>query len=150
MVSILFDVIKFLLIYRHLQNTYWFKRGAGSVTRSTIERPSHCPTSLKRATQKAPRQCKYINSIIGNNWRINWSQYGLYIKYTTRSVLCCFVLDLPRNLRSSSIVKTKAYKNAFYICMPTQVQHFGMLSLRRTLQMYESFRRAGSSGSQNI
>lgn len=26
MVSILFDVIKFLLIYRHLQNTYWFKR----------------------------------------------------------------------------------------------------------------------------
>ena len=27
MVSILFDVIKFLLIYRHLQNTYWFRRG---------------------------------------------------------------------------------------------------------------------------
>ena len=26
MVSILFDVIKFLLIYRHLQNTYWFRR----------------------------------------------------------------------------------------------------------------------------
>lgn len=28
MVSILFDVIKFLLIYRYLQNTYWFKRGS--------------------------------------------------------------------------------------------------------------------------
>lgn len=26
MVSILFDVIKLLLIYRHLQNTYWFIR----------------------------------------------------------------------------------------------------------------------------
>ena len=26
----------------------------------------------------------------------------------------CFVLDLSMNLRSSSIAKTKAYKNAFY------------------------------------
>ena len=28
MVSILLDIIKFLLIYRYLQNAYWFKRGA--------------------------------------------------------------------------------------------------------------------------
>ncbi len=28
MVSFVFDTIKFLLIYRHLQNIYWFKRGA--------------------------------------------------------------------------------------------------------------------------
>ena len=28
MVSYLVDIIKFLLIYRHLQNTYWFKGGA--------------------------------------------------------------------------------------------------------------------------
>lgn len=27
MVSIHLDIIKFLLIYRYLQNTYWFKRG---------------------------------------------------------------------------------------------------------------------------
>ena len=27
MVSILLDIIKFLLIYRYLQNAYWFKRG---------------------------------------------------------------------------------------------------------------------------
>ena len=35
MVSIYLDTVKFLLIYRYLQNTYWFKRGADSVTRST-------------------------------------------------------------------------------------------------------------------
>ena len=29
------DIVKFLLIYRYLQNAYWFKRGAYSVTRST-------------------------------------------------------------------------------------------------------------------
>jgi len=28
MVSFTLDAIKFLLIYRHLQNTYWFKRGS--------------------------------------------------------------------------------------------------------------------------
>ena len=28
MVSFALDTVKFLLIYRHLQNTYWFKRGA--------------------------------------------------------------------------------------------------------------------------
>ena len=28
MVSIHLDIIKFLLIYRHLQNTYWFQRDA--------------------------------------------------------------------------------------------------------------------------
>ena len=27
MVLFMFDTIKFLLIYRYLQNTYWFKRG---------------------------------------------------------------------------------------------------------------------------
>lgn len=27
MVSFTLDAVKFLLIYRHLQNTYWFKRG---------------------------------------------------------------------------------------------------------------------------
>ena len=27
MVSFTLDAVKFLLIYRYLQNTYWFKRG---------------------------------------------------------------------------------------------------------------------------
>ena len=27
MVSFMLNVVKFLLIYRHLQNTYWFKSG---------------------------------------------------------------------------------------------------------------------------
>lgn len=31
MVSIHLDIIKFLLIYRYLQNTYWFKGGNGRV-----------------------------------------------------------------------------------------------------------------------
>ena len=30
MVSILLDIIKFLLIYRYLQNAYWFKSGTGT------------------------------------------------------------------------------------------------------------------------
>ena len=28
MVSFALDTVKFLLIYRHLQNTYWFNRGS--------------------------------------------------------------------------------------------------------------------------
>ena len=32
----------------------------------------------------------------------------------------CFVLDLSLNLRDSYSVKTKAYKNAFTICMSAQ------------------------------
>lgn len=31
MVSFTLDVARFLLIYRYLQNTYWFKRGASPV-----------------------------------------------------------------------------------------------------------------------
>lgn len=30
MVSFTLDAVKFLLIYRYLQNTYWFKRGINS------------------------------------------------------------------------------------------------------------------------
>ena len=29
-------------------------------------RPSHCPVRPKRATPKAPRQCKYIESTLNN------------------------------------------------------------------------------------
>ena len=49
MVSILFDVIKSLLIYRHLQNTYWFKRG----NRSSSVPPSEAfalPDTVEQTT----------------------------------------------------------------------------------------------------
>ena len=36
MVSSTLNAIKFLLIYRDLQNTYWFKRGNSLVTRPTL------------------------------------------------------------------------------------------------------------------
>ena len=35
MVSFTLDAVKFLLIYRYLQNAYWFKRGASPAARST-------------------------------------------------------------------------------------------------------------------
>lgn len=40
MVSIQLGIIKFLLIYRYLQNAYWFKRGILTVTRPTSEASS--------------------------------------------------------------------------------------------------------------
>lgn len=37
MVSFTLYAVKFLLIYRHLQNTYWFKRGARLMLASRSE-----------------------------------------------------------------------------------------------------------------
>ena len=42
MVSFTLYTVKFLLIYIHLQNTYWFKRSQTDA-RFTFRRPSHCP-----------------------------------------------------------------------------------------------------------
>lgn len=50
------------------------KTWSQSVTRSTIRRPSHCPVSPKRATPKAPRMCKYINTLFATNAKCNRSQ----------------------------------------------------------------------------
>ena len=36
MVSFTLDAVKFLLIYRYLQNAYWFKRGAIAYTKSEV------------------------------------------------------------------------------------------------------------------
>ncbi len=53
---------------------------------------------------------------------------------------CCFVFDLSvGKLRSSLNVKTKAYKNAFIICMSHPItvhQDFGMV---QTSQKYNYF-----------
>ena len=59
MVSILLDIIKFLLIYRYLQNAYWFKRGASPLPVPRVKAFA-LPCKSKRATLKAPRRCKYI------------------------------------------------------------------------------------------
>ena len=55
-------------------------------------RPSHCPVRPKRATPKAPRQCKYIDSTIEINRWNDWSQWGLYIIHLMRRSRC-FVFD---------------------------------------------------------
>ena len=46
MVSFTLDAVKFLLIYRHLQNTYWFKREIRTALISLF-RPSNLPTNVK-------------------------------------------------------------------------------------------------------
>lgn len=51
MVSFTLDAVKFLLIYRYLQNTYWFKRET-VVTRPTL-RGSGMPITVERATSRA-------------------------------------------------------------------------------------------------
>lgn len=43
MVSFMLNVVKFLLIYRHLQNTYWFKRGIYySANQACVQEDSFC------------------------------------------------------------------------------------------------------------
>ena len=54
MVSILFDVIKFLLIYRHLQNTYWFIREISEIR----VRPSQLVPCASIAHKYSPNSCK--------------------------------------------------------------------------------------------
>ena len=46
MVSFTLDAVKFLLIYRYLQNTYWFKREIRTALISLF-RPSNLPTNVK-------------------------------------------------------------------------------------------------------
>ena len=48
MVSFSLDAVKFLLIYRYLQNIYWFKRGNTAGRLSHELRLSHCLLKLNR------------------------------------------------------------------------------------------------------
>ncbi len=43
MVSIPLDNIKFLLIYRYLQNTYWFKRESHYILPELLVEALECP-----------------------------------------------------------------------------------------------------------
>lgn len=54
MVSFTLDAVKFLLIYRYLQNTYWFKRGNLTFARSLTQglRIAH----LERTSNAEPTQ----------------------------------------------------------------------------------------------
>lgn len=61
MVSILFDVIKFLLIYRHLQNTYWFKRGTSRLSVPRVEALA-LPIKVEQTTAE-PTPIRYISPI---------------------------------------------------------------------------------------
>lgn len=54
MVSIQLDIIKFLLIYRHLQNDYGFKREVSIAACSTIDRPSHCHPCQETSNAESP------------------------------------------------------------------------------------------------
>ena len=51
MVSFTLDAVKFLLIYRYLQNTYWFKRGIFSLPVPRSEAFA-MPCVVERATSK--------------------------------------------------------------------------------------------------
>ena len=52
MVSFTLDAVKFLLIYRYLQNTYWFKREIRTALISLF-RPSNLPTNVKISNLEA-------------------------------------------------------------------------------------------------
>ena len=66
MVTLTLNTSKFLLIYRYLQNTYWFRAWSLSCHSFHAIKAFVLPWLSKRATPKAPRQCKYIESTIDN------------------------------------------------------------------------------------
>ena len=66
MVTLTLNTSKFLLIYRYLQNTYWFRAWSLSCHSFHAIKAFALPWLSKRATPKAPRQCKYIESTIDN------------------------------------------------------------------------------------
>ena len=113
MVTLTLNTSKFLLIYRYLQNTYWFRAWSLSCHSFHAIKAFVLPWLSKRATPKAPRQCKYIESTIDNERQNRRSQWGLYIIHLMRRSRC-FVLTISLKLRSSYGVKTKAYSYALY------------------------------------
>lgn len=66
MVSFTLDTVKFLLIYRHLQNAYWFKRTYYTETFSNI---NQCKLDFKAMrmsrTLKSLETMQQMNSIFG-------------------------------------------------------------------------------------
>lgn len=92
MVSFTLDAVKFLLIYRYLQNTYWFKRGNCTCCSSHTLKALALPCSSKRATPKAPRQCKYTIRPLGNKRPNRLKPIRLYRIHLMRRSRC-FVFD---------------------------------------------------------
>ena len=108
MVSILFDVIKFLLIYRHLQNTYRFKRGSLTVTRSTLwgSRIAHRKLNEQR---RSPRRYVYTICI-----PLNWQRYTIRPINTSMDIYRCLIPDLRLKLARFQSVKNKASSKRLY------------------------------------
>ena len=84
-----------------------------SVTRSTIRRPSHCPASQKRATPKAPRMCKYINTLSWQRMRnATEPMRAVYNTPMRRSLLLCSWLT--NEFAKFTNRQNKSVRYAFY------------------------------------
>ena len=119
MVTFTLNTSKFLLIYRYLQNIYWFKRGASPLPVPRVKAFA-LPWLSKRATLKAPRLCTYIESTLDNE-RQNRPKPIRAVYNTPHEafpLLCSWqlLLELP----DSYTVKTKAYSYALYVYMSAQ------------------------------
>ena len=125
MVSFTLDAVKFLLIYRYLQNTYWFKRGASLSLVPRVEALAS-PNLSKRATPKAPRQCKYIISpSIPTNVKYIRRQRGRYTIHPIERSRC-FVFDkLCRELPDSYTSKPKRTVTPYYVYVCPTSAHRG-------------------------
>ena len=102
MVSILLNTIKFLLIYRYLQNTYWFRRGELTCCPFHSLRLSHCLSKSNRQRQ-SPR--RYEEPYHGK--AMAWYDH-------TRGIYRCNVHDFDTgNLRDYRLSRTERQVNAF-------------------------------------
>lgn len=87
------------------------KRGASPVTRSTVERPSHCP-DCRNEQRRKPHADAYIEL---PHYHTHYDNASVILYYTLGGRSRCFVFDNQMSLRSSSTVKTKASSNALCI-----------------------------------
>ena len=120
MVTLTLNTSKFLLIYRYLQNTYWFRAWSLSCHSFHAIKAFVLPWLSKRATPKAPRQCKYIESTLDNEQKNR--PKAMRAVYNTPHEAFCIALFLTYSWicevhRSS---KPKRTKTPFTICMSAQ------------------------------
>ena len=116
MVSFTLDAVKFLLIYRYLQNTYWFKRGNRTLLPVPRSKGSRIALSVETSNAESPTPM-WIYTIHPFPLRIHqWLykvQWGLYIIHP-EDIHRCFVFDwhfwICEILRTS---KPKRKVNAF-------------------------------------
>lgn len=99
----MFDTIKFLLIYRHLQNTYWFKRGNLLSLVPLVEAlASPCCRNEQR---RSPRRYVYKRLWLHRSqWWLSANHKSDTTYPWTSLLLWCLttVLELPDSYKSSS------------------------------------------------